>query len=235
MITIHQFPPAHGLPVSASPFCTKLEVYLRLAGHEYDTAVGDVRKSPTKTVPYVSGLDGDAFVADSREIIRRLEHLGPTLDEGISEADTKLGRELEAEAEQHLYFACLSTRFVNADGWAHQKPVVKALVPALLTPVITPMIRKSQVKKCREAGFPDGGGFDHALKTLDRIEETLGDWKFLFGDAPRVGDCSVWANLVHNAYDPVPSPVRDKLRSRHMLLDYIDRVAEKAKLELPKL
>jgi hypothetical protein len=34
MIALHQFPPALGLP-NASPFCLKLELYLRMAGLPY--------------------------------------------------------------------------------------------------------------------------------------------------------------------------------------------------------
>jgi hypothetical protein len=38
LITLHQFAPAFGLP-NASPFCMKLETYLRMAGLPCETAV----------------------------------------------------------------------------------------------------------------------------------------------------------------------------------------------------
>lgn len=234
MITIFQFPPAFGLPVSVSPYCAKLEAYLRLTGRKYATAVGDVRKSPNKAVPYVTGL-GDGLVADSHDIISELERQGPTLDEGLSTEDAELGFRLERRAESDLYFACLHARFVEDAGWAHQKATVKALVPWVLSPILVPVIRSSQVKKCRENDFPDAGSYPRAESAADEIAEQLGDKPFLFGDDPRIADCSVWANLLQNAYTPSANPARDAVRGSSKLVDYIERFAKRAELKLPPL
>jgi Glutathione S-transferase N-terminal domain len=47
MVTLYKFIPAWGLP-DLSPFCVKLETYLRLAKIPYETQVGDPRKAPKK-------------------------------------------------------------------------------------------------------------------------------------------------------------------------------------------
>jgi len=47
MITLYQFVSWPGLP-NFSPFCMKVENYLRLTRAEYKTAVADVRKAPKK-------------------------------------------------------------------------------------------------------------------------------------------------------------------------------------------
>jgi len=54
MITLYEFPAAYGMAVSVSPYCAKVEAYLRLTGHAYEKAKGNVLKSPTKTVPYIT-------------------------------------------------------------------------------------------------------------------------------------------------------------------------------------
>jgi glutathione S-transferase len=117
MITLHQFAPAFDLPVSVSPYCAKLELYFRLTGRAYETNdKGNPQKSPNKAVPYLTFDDGPA-VAESRVITERLEAEGPSLDEGISEGDKKLGAEMEALVEDAHYFGCLYARFVEPAGW----------------------------------------------------------------------------------------------------------------------
>ena len=44
MIQLHQFAPAWGM--SASPFCLKLETYLRMAEIPYEVVIGEMGKAP---------------------------------------------------------------------------------------------------------------------------------------------------------------------------------------------
>ena len=70
MIVLHQFAPAFGLP-NASPFCMKVETWLRIAGLPFTL---DNRASPLKApkgkLPYIDD-DGET-VADSGMIIANL-------------------------------------------------------------------------------------------------------------------------------------------------------------------
>ena len=235
MITVYQLPPAFGLPVSVSPYCTKLEAYMRLTNREFRTAVADLRKSPNKKVPYVDGLGQGGLMAESGNIIAELEQLGPSLDGGLSAEDEVLGKELEDLAQRDLYFGCLHSRFAEPGGWEHQKPTVKALVPWVLSPLLVPVIRRSQVKLCAENGFADPSGYDGALKVVERIAEVLGDKPFLLGDAPRVADCSVWANLTHTAYTLASNPPREAVRANGPIMAYVQRLADRLQLKLPPL
>ena len=59
MITLHQFPPAFGLP-NASPFCLKLELYLHMAGLPYRNSYTlELHKTPKGKLLVVKG-DGAA-------------------------------------------------------------------------------------------------------------------------------------------------------------------------------
>ena len=50
MVLLHQFPRIWGLP-NASPFCLKLETWLRMAGIEYQIVeVTDLRKGPERQI-----------------------------------------------------------------------------------------------------------------------------------------------------------------------------------------
>ena len=83
VIVLHQFAPAFGLP-NASPFCMKLETYLRLAGLPYRLANdGDVFKAPKGKLPYID--DDGTLVADSSFIIDHLKaRYGDRLDTALT-------------------------------------------------------------------------------------------------------------------------------------------------------
>ena len=71
MITLYQFPPAWGLP-NASPFCMKVETYLRMCNLPYTTVnVLNPAKGPKGKLPYIT--DGSNIVADSGLILDYLK------------------------------------------------------------------------------------------------------------------------------------------------------------------
>ena len=71
MIKLYQFQPAFGLP-NASPFCMKVENYLRMAVLPYEIAPNASHfKAPKGKLPYIE--DGAKVVADSSFIIEYLK------------------------------------------------------------------------------------------------------------------------------------------------------------------
>ena len=86
MIVLHQFKSFFGLP-NASPFCMKLETFLRLSRLAYRTEpVLDPTATPKGKAPFVE-LDGER-IGDSALIIRALEtRYGVDLDQGLSPAE----------------------------------------------------------------------------------------------------------------------------------------------------
>jgi glutathione S-transferase len=210
-------------------------LYFRLTDREYETKAAYIPKSPNKRVPYVRGV-GDGLLADTHEIISALEAAKPSLDEGLDDEMRSAGQDIEKRVQEGLYFACLYSRFVEPEGWVHQKPAVKAVVPWFLAPILVPVIRKGQIKACAANGFEDPkAGYARAEETAERVAKFLGDKPFLLGEEPRVADCAVWANTLHNAYTPSANPARAAVRSHANVMAYIQRVAARAQLELPTL
>ncbi len=71
MIQLHQYSPMFGIP-NPSPFCMKLETWLRMAGLPFEVVrVVDPRKGPKGKVPWID--DGNQTIADSGFIIEYLE------------------------------------------------------------------------------------------------------------------------------------------------------------------
>jgi len=71
VITLHTFGPAFGLP-DPSPFVTKVEVLLKMAGLPYRTDTTGLRGAPKGKLPYIDD-DGER-VADSTFIRWHLEN-----------------------------------------------------------------------------------------------------------------------------------------------------------------
>ena len=232
MITMYQFPTAYGMDFSVSPYCAKLELYFRLTDREYGTAKGNVLKSPNKLVPYVRWEDG-TLEAESDEIIGKLEKLGPTLDEGLS-ADAKArGEEIEALAQDAIYFSCLYHRFADDETWRYQRETVRALVPWVLSPILTRVIRRGQVKKCEQAGFENISDYQKGLAAVRALSDALSVHDFILGDKPRTADCAVWGNLANCASTATPSPVRNAIRKDDKLTTYIHRLSQMSGLKVP--
>ena len=80
MLTLYQTQRAWNAP-NISPFCTKLETYLRMADIPYTIAPGNFpfQKAPKGKVPYI--LFEGRLISDSSRIIALLnERLGDTVD-----------------------------------------------------------------------------------------------------------------------------------------------------------
>jgi len=101
MIKLYQFSPAFGLP-NASPFCMKLETWLRMAGLSYECPRGaDLRKSPKGKMPYIE--DGGKTVADSSLIIDYLtKKYSVTLDAHLTPRERGEALALQRLFEEHL-------------------------------------------------------------------------------------------------------------------------------------
>ncbi|HEX7688192.1 MAG TPA: glutathione S-transferase N-terminal domain-containing protein, partial [Burkholderiaceae bacterium] len=117
VIELLQFPPAFGLP-NGSPFCMKVEVFLRLAGLEYRTVTASPLPAPKGKLPVLR--DGGRTIADSEAIVR---HLQATYADRIPAAlaAPETARELlvRRTIEEHLYFAALRFRWVDDAGARH--------------------------------------------------------------------------------------------------------------------
>jgi glutathione S-transferase len=83
MVKLYHFKRVWGVP-DLSPFCVKVETYLRMADIPYKTSTNyDVRKAPKHKLPVIK-FDGQE-VADSSLIIDFLKHhFGDPLDASLT-------------------------------------------------------------------------------------------------------------------------------------------------------
>ncbi|WP_259465948.1 Tom37 metaxin N-terminal-like domain-containing protein, partial [Pseudomonas aeruginosa] len=115
---------------NASPYCLKLETWLRLAGLEYQVkVVSDPRKAPKGKLPYVR-IEGEA-IGDSEIVIRTLgERYGVTLDAGLDARGKGWARAITRLCDEHLYYLMLYFRWFD-----DQQALLGALAQCLDRPL----------------------------------------------------------------------------------------------------
>ena len=138
MIVLHQFERVFGLP-NASPFCMKLEGFLRMTGLPYRTvAVRDLSRRPRARAPFVE-FDGE-HIGDSALVLRLLEQRhGIDLDRGLSPTERAAAHAFCVMLEERTYFALLHERWINERNW----PLVRDGYLGDLPPPVQDAIRDS--------------------------------------------------------------------------------------------
>ncbi len=225
-LVLYQFPGAYGM-VSLSPFCTKLDAYLRLAGLSFESKLGDPRRAPKGKLPYVR-LDGQ-LVGDSGIIIDRLkERFGDALDARLTERQHALGHLARRTAEDHLSWGLLAVRWGDDAIWkSSYRDAIAAMLPPLVR-VFAPGLLRRRVQSTMRAhgvGRHSRAEITRACETdLASLEELLGDRPFLLGEAPTSYDCSVYAMLEHLRRTEGEHPLIAAMRSRDALIAYCERM-----------
>ncbi len=108
MITLYGFGTGFGLP-EISPFVTKTEVQLKMAGLPYRKELAMPPASPKGQLPFID--DGGEAVADSTFIRAHIERrYGFDFDAGLSLAERAQAWAFERMIEHHVYFALVRAR-----------------------------------------------------------------------------------------------------------------------------
>lgn len=131
MIKLYQFTPAWGLP-NPSPFCMKVETYLRMAALRYEVVHGALPfKAPKKKLPYIE--DGTQIVADSGIILDYLKQTyGDKLGENLSAAETAVAHALRRLFEESLYWVALYSRWIEESIWLETRQLFFGAMPPVM-------------------------------------------------------------------------------------------------------
>ena len=226
MLQLIQFPRLLGM-MNASPFCMKVEVFLKLAGLPY--TVDDQRlpmRLPKRKLPALQ--DGDTLVCDSQAIIEHLQQcyhdqLPATLRTPELGADLALRRMLE----EHGYFAGLWGRWIDEAGFAVVQPAFFKQVPAPLRGVVATLVRRKMQRDLLGQGMGRHSPAEihaRACADLDATQAMLGERPFFGGAAPSALDATVYAFLANGLFVEINSAVRSHLQGLAALVAYCARM-----------
>ncbi|MEI6802667.1 MAG: glutathione S-transferase family protein [Burkholderiales bacterium] len=228
MIKLYQFAPALGLP-NASPFCMKIETYLRMAQLPYETPTFSMRRlggAPKGKMPYIE--DGARVVADSSFIIDYLKTTyGDPLDGWLGAEQRAVALAFQRMLEENLYWAVVYTRWIEPQGWALTRESFFGQMPAPLKWIVPPLARRGIARELHGQGMGRHSAQEiHAIgmRDLTALADFLGDKRYMMGDAPCSLDAVAYAFLANLLWVPLESALKLHARKFPQFAAYCERM-----------
>ena len=140
MIQLYQIPKLEGENYSYSPFCVKMELYLKAMNLSYKNHFSlEFNKSPTGKMPFIE-TKGRKY-SDSNLIIEFLEKENAfSLDSHLTQQQKAISLAFIRLCEDSLYWVGVYTRWVDIDNKIWKKDFIKTSgLPKLLASIIYPV------------------------------------------------------------------------------------------------
>ena len=225
MFTLYGIGPGFGLP-EISPYVTKTEVQLRMAGLKYVKQQAMPDTSPKGQLPYID--DGDERVADSTFIRQHLEKKhGFDFDAALDERQRAEAWAIERMIENHFNWASGYARWMLPENFAKGPAHFFDAAPENIRDALREDVRGRVAENMRIAGLarhtPDEIT-ELGTRSLSALSMLLG-WKpYLMGDRPSGIDAIAFASLAGLMTPFFDSPLRDRAMEFSNLVAYVDRM-----------
>lgn len=226
MITLFQFYRAWGLP-NASPFCMKLETYLRMANIPYESKfVNNPHKSPKRKLPCIK-MDGKLY-PDSEFIIDELKvRFGDEMDKELTPEQKAMADFINIAFCERLYWVAVYMRWQDDAGWNILKETMFSKLPAISRLFIPNIVRKNMIKALDYQGMGRHNPEEVVqlgVKTLNHLAIILGENHYLLGNKPSTVDATAFAFFANVIWTPLDDPLKRHVLERHNILAYCNRM-----------
>ncbi len=231
---LYQFSAPKFFP-NLSPFCAKLETYLRIAGLDYETISGfNLNKNPKKLMPYIE-LDGQ-IITDSTFIIDELvRRYGDKVDNGLSIEQIAIAQAFQTMLENHFVKILVHYRWVDPDSREQFFAIAFANMPKLIRSFIGRLIGRKIAKMLYLEGtgrYSKEERLILAKKDLDAVSCMLGTKPYFFGSKPTRIDAVIFAIIGNLIYCPIEGRLKDLAlkydnlvaHSQRMLQEYYSEI-----------
>ena len=229
MIELYQFAPAWGLP-DPSPFCIKLELYLKMAGLPYQLITeNDTRKGPKGKIPFIR--DAGKTIGDSELIIQHLKtQYGDHVDGSLTVDQRARGHLIDRMLHDSTYWVLLYCRWMEDSGYSAVRQALFAGMPWPLRAIVPPLLRRG----LRRTLIGQGLGrhdrdqiFSFGFAQMDTLSVLLGDKPYLLGDLPCSADATAHGFIMSFVGPPIDNPMRDRIRRSANLMAYYQRMNQR--------
>jgi glutathione S-transferase len=225
MITLFGFGEGFGLP-EISPYVTKTEVQLKMAGLAYEKTRGDREESPKGQLPYIE-VDGQR-ISDSTFIRGYLERaFGFDLDAGLDARARAEAWAIERMVENQLIWVMIHARWLDADNFAKGPAHFFDRAPE----TVRAALQRDVQEQVRKNIFAVGVGRHSEMeilalgvRSLAALSIFLGDNRYLMGDRPCGADATVFGGLAAILTPFFESELRRQAESFPNLVAYVDRM-----------
>jgi glutathione S-transferase len=225
MITLFGLGSGFSLP-EISPFVTKTEVQLKMAGLGYRKQRAMPPASPKGQLPFID--DGGELIADSTFIRAHIERkYGFDFDAGLDLGQRAQAWAFERMIEHHLYFGLVGARWVDpvnfAKGPSHFFDGAPEDKRERLREDAQFRVAENYLISGLGRHAPDDD-VELAVRSLRALSVQLGDKAYLIGDKPCGTDATAFAVLAGLLTPFFDSELRRRAESFDNLTAYVDRM-----------
>lgn len=224
-ITLYGGGPGFGLP-EVSPYCTKAEVHLKMAGLPYRKEKALPDASPKGQMPFIE--DAGVQIADSTFIRAHIEtKYGFDFDRGLDAAGRAQAWAVERMLENQLYFALVNFRWLDPVNFAKGPAHFFDNAPEAVRDTLRHNAQARVAETMKAVGitrhFPDEIVW-LGERSLMALSALLDDKRYLFGDRPCGTDATAFGVLAGLLTPFFESPLRRRAETYTNLVDYADRM-----------
>ncbi|WP_394821694.1 glutathione S-transferase family protein [Pendulispora albinea] len=224
MIRLHQYPGSWGVP-SVSPFCIKVEAYLRMAGLPYEIVVErNSLHGPKGKMPFIE--DDGRIIPDSSFII---DHLISKYGERIppqSPEESATSMAFQRLFEDSLCWVILYSRWIDHPGWPMWRDGFVKFFPAPLGQVVVRFVRQTLHRQAKGHGMALHSRdevYTIGRKDLRAISDFLGDKAYFGGARPVLLDATAYGFLATILWTGVETPLKEAAKTHANLEAYCQR------------
>jgi len=238
IVYLYQFSRTPVVP-SLSPYCLKVETWLRLAGLKYENVDHKMKyRSKKGQLPFIE-INGEE-IADSSVIIKELgQQFSKDLDITLDNNQKNVSHAMISMIENHLFWVVMWWRTKQADNIikGYKVNLQHALGTRIPNGILNFFFKFSYGRKGLKKVKAQGIGVhkpeeivEFGKQDLKVLSDLLADKPFFFGDEPTTLDVVAFANLaqIYFVDKEVSFPLRDYMQeSCANLVGLVNRMKEK--------
>jgi len=224
-LTVYHLPGRWGLP-SVSPFCLKLDAFLRMVEipHEAITAATPFG-GPKGKAPWIT-LDGETH-GDSSLTIERLKTVySVDPDRHLSRNARGTAVTIERLIEENLYWAMVFDRWCRPENWAILKNSILGDILQPMRSLLAPFARRSVKKQLIGQGMGLHTADEIAAiaqRDIQALSDLLAEQPYFFGDLPSLTDATVYSLLANIYHVDFSSPMKADIENAKNLVPFLAR------------
>lgn len=226
MIKLYNFGPFHDLP-DASPFCLKVDAYLRAAGIPFEVVSGidNLRRAPKGKLPFID--DDGTLVPDSAFILAYLKQkYGDPLDARLGPEQRAVSHAFTKMLDENLYWCGVHARWIDPAVW----PIIRRTffhdMPAPLRWIVPAIIRRGVARSLHAQGtgrHSPAEILEIARRDFAALAQFLGDKPYFHGGEVSTLDAVAFGFLAEFIVPPIPCGLSGIARSFPTLVAFVER------------
>jgi glutathione S-transferase len=214
-ISLHNFGAAWGI-ADPSPFCLKLESFLREAKIAYEVVPFEGRRSfaraPKGKLPFIEDEDG-TVIGDSTFIIDQLSRKRDIdMDAPLDDRQRCISFAFRRMLDEHLYWVGVYSRWLDEAGWPIIREALFVSIPGAIRPFAAALARRRVAAALRAQGTGRHSReeiYAQGREDVWALSGLLGDDAYFFAaDRPTLLDLWTHAFVAEIIAPPIDSPLK---------------------------